>query len=83
MTSLKIFENYGDIEVGIDEAGRGCLMGRVYAAAVILPQEFTDEQYCEIRDSKKLSLKKRESLRKYIESTAIAYGIGYAEPKHL
>ena len=83
MTSLKIFENYGDIEVGIDEAGRGCLMGRVYAAAVILPQEFTDEQYCEIRDSKKLSLKKRESLRKYIESTAIAYGIGYAEPTEI
>ena len=79
MTSLKIYQTKGDIEVGVDEAGRGCLMGRVYAAAVILPQEFTDENYLQIRDSKKLSAKKRNALKSYIQETAIGFGVGYAE----
>lgn len=80
MAELKIYQTKNNIEVGVDEAGRGCLMGRVYAAAVILPQEFSDDTYREIRDSKKLSLKKREQLRTYIQDIAIGYGIGYAEP---
>ena len=45
-------------EAGIDEAGRGCLMGPVCTAAVILPNEFPTETYLEIKDSKKLSKKK-------------------------
>ena len=57
----------GVIEVGIDEAGRGCLVGRVYTACVILPDTFPDDKYLEINDSKKLSAKKRDELRRYIE----------------
>ena len=44
-----------EIEVGIDEAGRGPLIGRVYVAGVILPKEFPDDTYLQIKDSKKLS----------------------------
>ena len=53
--NLLYIYTYSDdgIEVGIDEAGRGCLCGRVYAAAVILPNTFPDEIYLEIKDSKK------------------------------
>ena len=60
-------------------------MGRVYAAAVIMPQEYDEEDttYLEIKDSKKLSPKKRERLREYIEQTAIAYGVGYAEAEEI
>ena len=48
-------------EVGIDEAGRGCLRGRVYVGAVALPRNFKDEKYKEIKDSKKLSKKKEKN----------------------
>ena len=72
-----------EIEAGIDEAGRGCLSGRVYASAVILPNEFPDEDYLNIKDSKKLSRKKRDQMRKYIESVAIDYAVEYAEPKEI
>ena len=70
---MKIFfdDNDGVKEVGIDEAGRGCLSGRVYVGAVILPREFPDEKYKEIKDSKKLSRKKRLELREYIEKICI------------
>ena len=44
------------IEAGIDEAGRGCLCGRVYAAAVIVPKVFDDDIYLQIKDSKKMSI---------------------------
>ena len=79
MSSLKLFLNKQEIEVGVDEAGRGCLMGRVYAAAVILPHEFPDDIYLQIKDSKKLSEKKRDHLRGYIENNAISYGVAYAD----
>lgn len=79
MSSLKLFLDKQEVEVGVDEAGRGCLMGRVYAGAVILPHEFPDETYLQIKDSKKLSEKKRELLRLYIEKHAVSYGVGYAE----
>lgn len=60
--------------VGCDEAGRGCLLGSVYAGAVILPKAF----HCDlINDSKKLTPKKREEAFKIIIENAIAYGIGY------
>jgi ribonuclease HII len=67
------------LEAGIDEAGRGCLVGRVYAAAVILPNQYPDDKYLEINDSKKLSAKKREELRQYIENIAIDYKVAHAD----
>lgn len=70
-------------EAGIDEAGRGCLCGRVYAAAVIMPREFNDDTYLQIKDSKKISKKKREMLKDYIEKNAIAFGVGYSEPDEI
>ena len=57
---------------GCDEAGRGCLLGPVFAAAVILPQGLTSPL---INDSKKLSAKKREEAYNFIINNAIAYGI--------
>ena len=57
---------------GTDEAGRGCLAGPVTAAAVILPKSFKNEI---LNDSKILSLKNRNLLRKYIETNALTYGI--------
>lgn len=61
------------IEAGCDEAGRGCLAGPVFAAAVILPPDFKSEL---LNDSKQLSEKNRYALRPLIEQEAIAYGIG-------
>ena len=61
------------IEAGCDEAGRGCLAGPVFAAAVILPPDFKSEL---LNDSKQLSEKNRYALRLLIEQEAIAWGIG-------
>ena len=61
------------IEAGCDEAGRGCLAGPVFAAAVILPPDFKSEL---LNDSKQLSEKNRYALRQLIEQEAIAWGIG-------
>ena len=71
------------IEAGIDEAGRGCLAGPVYAAAVILPETFPDEVYKEIRDSKKLTEKKREMLFEYITQHVTDYAIISIPPKRI
>lgn len=65
------------IEAGVDEAGRGCLAGPVYAAAVILPEDFVDER---LDDSKKLTEKQRNVLRAVIESESIAWSVAWAEP---
>lgn len=65
---------------GIDEAGRGPLMGPVCAAAVILPPHFEIEG---LNDSKKLTEKKREALFPIITSSAVAYGIAYATEKEI
>ena len=65
---------------GIDEAGRGPLMARVCAAAVILPPHFEIEG---LNDSKKLTEKKREALFPIITSSAVAYGIAYATEKEI
>lgn len=59
-------------EAGCDEAGRGCLAGPVFAAAVILPQDFFN---ADLNDSKKLTEKQRYSLREIIEKEAIAFGV--------
>ena len=61
------------IEAGCDEAGRGCLAGPVFAAAVILPLDFKSEL---LNDSKQLSEKNRYALRPLIEQEALAWGIG-------
>jgi len=63
----------GKIEAGCDEAGRGCLAGSVYAAAVIFPPDYNNP---ELNDSKKLSAKKRYELRKIVERDAIAWAVG-------
>ena len=62
----------GKVEAGCDEAGRGCLAGPVYAAAVILPDDFFHPL---LNDSKQLSEKARELLRPVIEKEAIAWGV--------
>ena len=59
-------------EAGCDEAGRGCLAGPVFAAAVILPSDFRDEI---LNDSKQLSEKQRDKLRPIIEANAIAWAV--------
>lgn len=64
------------IEAGCDEAGRGCLAGPVYAAAVILPKNYKNKL---LNDSKKLSKKKRDLLRIEIEKDAIAFGVGVVD----
>ena len=66
--------------VGCDEAGRGCLLGPVFAAAVILPQGFHSEL---INDSKKLSEKQREKAFEIIKENAIAYGIASISPEEI
>ncbi len=60
------------IEAGCDEAGRGCLAGPVFAAAVILPKGFS---HPELNDSKQLSEKQREELRTIIEDRALAFAV--------
>lgn len=60
------------IEAGCDEAGRGCLAGPVFAAAVVLPKDFKNEV---LNDSKKLSRKQRDELRIIIEKEAIDYAV--------
>lgn len=72
---LPIYNTQGLIEAGCDEAGRGCLAGSVYAAAVILPPDYTND---ELNDSKKLSAKRRYALRKVIERDAVAWAVGVA-----
>lgn len=69
---LKSFLNKNLLEAGCDEAGRGPLAGPVFAAAVILPPDFSNET---LDDSKKLSEKKRLELRKLIESEAVCFAV--------
>lgn len=71
MLKSHYYENL--IEAGCDEAGRGCLAGSVYAAAVILPIDYQNEL---LNDSKKLSAKKRYLLREEIERDAVAWAVG-------
>ena len=68
------------IEAGCDEAGRGCLAGSVYAAAVILPSDYQNEL---LNDSKKLTAKKRYALRGEIERDAIAWAVGIVTPEEI
>jgi len=68
------------IEAGCDEAGRGCLAGAVYAAAVILPQDFHNEL---LNDSKQLTERQRYALREVIEREAIAWAVGTVSPQEI
>ena len=70
----------GKIEAGCDEAGRGCLAGSVYAAAVILPEGYQNEL---LNDSKQLSEKKRYQLREIIEHDAVAWAVGIVTPEEI
>ena len=63
----------GVIEAGCDEAGRGCLAGSVYAAAVILPPDYHNDL---LNDSKQLTAKQRYQLREEIERDAVAWALG-------
>ena len=70
----------GKIEAGCDEAGRGCLAGSVYAAAVILPDDYQNEL---LNDSKQLTEKKRYQLREIIERDAVAWAVGIVTPEEI
>lgn len=70
----------GKIEAGCDEAGRGCLAGSVYAAAVILPEGYQNEL---LNDSKQLSEKKRYQLREIIQRDAVAWAVGIVTPDEI
>lgn len=68
------------IEAGCDEAGRGCLAGSVYAAAVILPIEYDNPL---LNDSKKLTEKRRKVLRDQIVRDAVAWAVGVVTPEEI
>lgn len=77
-----LINNYhtGLIEAGCDEAGRGCLAGAVFAAAVILPPNYVN---ADLNDSKQLSEKKRYVLRDTIERDAVAWAVGVVTPEEI
>lgn len=68
------------VEAGCDEAGRGCLAGPVFAAAVILPKDFKHEL---LDDSKKLTEKQRYKIRPIVEKEAIAWAVGQVDPEEI
>lgn len=77
---LKPFYQDALIEAGCDEAGRGCLAGAVYAAAVILPKDYQNDL---LNDSKQLTEKQRYLLREQIERDAIAWAVGVVDEKEI
>jgi ribonuclease HII len=70
---LAPYFNINEVEAGVDEAGRGCYAGPVFAAAVILPSDFYHPL---LNDSKKLTEKQRNTLRPIIEKESIAFAVG-------
>ena len=70
----------GKVEAGCDEAGRGCLAGSVYAAAVILPAGYQNEL---LNDSKQLTEKRRYELRDIIQRDAVAWAVGIVTPEEI
>ena len=75
-TCMKI----GCVEAGCDEAGRGCLAGPVFAAAVVLPSGFSCDG---LNDSKQLTEKKRDELRLIIEENAVSYAVASCSPEEI
>lgn len=78
MLQLSLYPD--QIEAGCDEAGRGCLAGPVFAAAVILPKDFECEK---LNDSKQLTEKERYNLRPLIEERALAWAVGIVGHKEI
>lgn len=70
----------GKIEAGCDEAGRGCLAGSVYAAAVIFPEDYQNEA---LNDSKQLTDKRRKQLREIIQHDAVTWAVGVVTPEEI
>ncbi len=79
-THLLPYLEAGRYEAGCDEAGRGCLSGPVFAAAVILPSDFFHPW---LNDSKKLTEKRREQLRPILETEAIAWSVAEVSPEEI
>jgi len=77
---LEPYYNHDLLEAGCDEAGRGCLAGSVFAAAVILPRDYKNAA---LNDSKKLTAKKRYALREQIERDAQAWAVGEVKPEEI
>lgn len=81
---MKSFHTEGEIEAGVDEAGRGPLFGRVYAAAVIWDPNFDDSKLpYPLKDSKKITKKRRKILKEFILEHALAYGVGYSDENEI
>ena len=80
MLGSRYFQEKGLVEAGCDEAGRGCLAGSVYAAAVIFPEDYQNE---ELNDSKQLTAKQRKKLRDVIERDATAWAVGIVTPEEI
>ena len=77
---LHSFHTEGIIEAGCDEAGRGCLAGPVFAAAVILPPDFKSSK---LNDSKKLNEKQRYQLRELVEEKALSWAIAQVDQEEI
>ena len=77
---LQSYYHKGKIEAGCDEAGRGCLAGSVYAAAVIFPADYQNEA---LNDSKQLTDKRRHELREVIQRDALAWAVGIVTPEEI
>lgn len=77
---LKSYHTPGMIEAGCDEAGRGCLAGPVFAAAVILPSDFQNDI---LNDSKQLTERQRYQLREVIEREAVAWAVAECSPQEI
>ncbi len=77
---LPFYNKENLIEAGCDEAGRGCLAGSVYAAAVILPPDYENSA---LNDSKQLTARRRYALREEIERDAVAWALGIVTPDEI
>ena len=77
---LKSHYHKGLVEAGCDEAGRGCLAGSVYAAAVILPPDYENAA---LNDSKQLTEKQRYALREVVLRDAVAWAVGVVTPAEI
>ena len=75
-----LFNNRGLVEAGCDEAGRGCLAGSVFAAAVIFPPDYRNER---LNDSKQLSAKRRYALREEVQRDAVAWAVASVSPREI
>lgn len=77
---LQAYHTRNTLEAGCDEAGRGCLAGPVFAAAVILPANFSHPL---LNDSKKLTAQQRQTARTVIEREALSWAVGRVEPREI